>query len=282
MRVDLQIHSDALPHHSSWRPSTLIPALRVAGISVFAITDHNTTAGVAAMRAAADQAGIACIAACEIDCTYNGKLWHALLYGIDPHHPDILELCASVDARNMLDARRILRQLTRLGYHMPYDVDPDGKLRGTERHPNVAELAKALARHNILPERVDDDDDEMAGMRIFLAEKHYNPHSLADVITVAHTAGGVAVLAHPGRSKGVYAIPADAADIASMVAVGLDGLEVFYPAHSDEQTAFLHAQAQQHNLLISGGSDSHHPDQPLAQWDATPMLPLLRRCRLRI
>ncbi|MFM7679359.1 MAG: PHP domain-containing protein [Roseiflexaceae bacterium] len=281
MRVDLQIHSDALPHHSSWRTGTLIPALRVAGISVFAITDHNTVAGVDAMRRAADQAGLACIAACEIDCTHNGKLWHALLYGIDPTHPDILELCASVDARNVLDARHILRQLTRRGYHMPYDVDSDGTLRSTGRHPNVAELAKAFAGHNVLPERVD-ADDEMAGMRIFLAEKLYNPHHIADVIGVAHNTGGVAVLAHPGRSKGVYAIPADAADIASMVGVGLDGLEVFYPAHSDAQTAFLQAQAQQHNLLISGGSDSHHPDQPLAQWDATPMLPLLRRCGLRI
>lgn len=282
MRVDLQIHSDALPHHSSWRPGTLIPALRIAGISVFAITDHNTTAGVDAMRRAADQAGLACIAACEIDCAHNGKLWHALAYGIDPAHPDILELCTSVDARNTLDARRILWQLTRLGYHMPYDVDADGKWLGTGRHPNVAELATAVARHNPLAGRVDGDDDEMAGMRMFLAEHLYNPHGMTDVIAAAHNAGGVAVLAHPGRSKGVYAIPADANDIASMVTIGLDGLEVFYPAHSDTQIAFLQAQATQHNLLISGGSDSHHPDQPLAQWDATPMLPLLRRCGLRV
>ncbi len=277
MRVDLQIHSDALPHHSSWRPSTLIPALRVAGISIFAITDHNTTAGVAAMRQAADAVGLACIAGCEIDSVYNGKLWHTLMYGIDPHHPDVLELCASVDARNTLDARRILQRLTRDGYTMPYDVDDDGKWVGSGRHPNVAELATAFAAHNDLPARVD-ADHEMAGMRVFLAQAWYNPHSMADVISVAHNAGGVAVLAHPGRSKGVYAIPADADDITRMVAAGLDGIEVFYPAHSAAQTAFFLAQAQHHNLLISGGSDSHHPDQPLAQWDAAPMLPLLRRC----
>lgn len=276
MRVDLQIHSDALPHHSSWRPGTLIPALRVAGISVFAITDHNTTTGVVAMRAAADQAGIACIAACEIDSAHNGKLWHTLMYGIDPSHPDVLELCTAVDARNALDAQRLQQTLPSEGWQLPTHITNDG------RNPNVAEVATALARHNQLPGRID-ADDEAAGMRFLLARSgSYNPPSVAEVITVAHNAGGVAVLAHPGRSKGVYAIPADADDIASMVAVGIDGLEVFYPAHSDEQTAFLHAQAQQYNLLISGGSDSHHPDQPLAQWDATPMLPLLRRCRLRI
>ena len=37
MRIDLQIHSDALPHHSSWRPSTLITAVRIAGLAVFAM-----------------------------------------------------------------------------------------------------------------------------------------------------------------------------------------------------------------------------------------------------
>lgn len=276
MRIDLQIHSDALPHHSSWRPGTLIPALKIAGIAVFAITDHNTTAGVVTMRAAADQAGLGFVAGCEIDSTHNGKLWHTLMYGIDPTHPDVLELCASVDARNAIDAAQIYRTLVQQGFTLPTIAST------TARHPNVAEVATALATHNQLPNRID-ADHEAAGMRFVLAHAGwYNPPSVAEVITVAQRAGGVAVLAHPGRSKGVYAIPADAADIASMVAVGLDGIEVFYPAHSPAQTEFLLAQAQQHNLLISGGSDSHHPDQPLAQWDATPMLPLLRRCGLPV
>ena len=274
MRIDLQIHSDALPHHSSWRPGTLIPAVRIAGLAVFAITDHNTTAGVSAMRAAADQAGLGFVAGCEIDSAHGGKLWHTLMYGIDPDHPAVLALCASVDARNAGDANQLISQLPREGWQLPDLATSLG------RRPNVADVATALARHNQLPERVD-GDDEAAGMR-FLLERSgsYNPPSVAEVIAVAHQAGGVAVLAHPGRSKGVYAIPADAADIASMVAIGLDGLEVFYPAHTPAQTQFLQQQAELHHLLISGGSDSHHPNQPLAQWDATPMLPLLRRVGL--
>ena len=49
---------------------------------------------------------------------------------------------------------------------------------------------------------------------------------------------------------------------------GLDGVEVYYPAHSPEQRAFYREQAERHGLLITGGSDSHHPSQPLAQWPA--------------
>jgi predicted metal-dependent phosphoesterase TrpH len=120
-------------------------------------------------------------------------------------------------------------------------------------------------------------------MRFLLARQgSYNPPTVPEVIAVAHAAGGVALIAHPGRSKGVYAIPADAADIAAFVAAGIDGIEVFYPAHTAAQIDFYLSQALQHGLLISGGSDSHHPDQPLARWDALHMLPLLRRVGLPV
>lgn len=276
MLADLQIHSDALPHHSSWRPGTLIPALKISGVAVFAITDHNTTAGVVAMRAAADQAGLGFVAGCEVDSAHNGKLWHTLMYGIDPVHPAVLALCASVDARNAADAQRLIAALPAEGWRLPAFA------QDAKRHINVAEVATALAAHNNLPGRVD-GDDEAAGMRFLLARQgSYNPPTVPEVIAAAHTAGGVALIAHPGRSKGVYAIPADAADIGAFVAAGIDGLEVFYPAHTAAQIDFYLSQAQQHGLLISGGSDSHHPDQPLARWDALHMLPLLRRVGLPV
>ena len=276
MLADLQIHSDALPHHSSWRPGTLIPALKISGVAVFAITDHNTTAGVVAMRAAADQAGLGFVTGCEVDSAHNSKLWHTLMYGIDPLHPAVVALCASVDARNAADAQRLIATLPAEGWRMPTFA------QDSTRHINVAEVATALAAHNNLPGRVD-GDDEAAGMRFLLARQgSYNPPTVPEVIAAAHTAGGVALIAHPGRSKGVYAIPADAADIAAFVAAGIDGIEVFYPAHTAAQIDFYLSQAQQHGLLISGGSDSHHPDQPLARWDALHMLPLLRRVGLPV
>jgi hypothetical protein len=198
------------------------------------------------------------------------------MYGIDPLHPAVLALCASVDARNAADAQRLISTLPAEGWRLPAFA------QDSTRHINVAEVATALAAHNDLPRRVD-SDDEAAGMRFLLARQgSYNPPTVPEVIAVAHAAGGVALIAHPGRSKGVYAIPADAADIAAFVAAGIDGIEVFYPAHTAAQIDFYLSQAQQHGLLISGGSDSHHPDQPLARWDALHMLPLLRRVGLPV
>jgi hypothetical protein len=188
----------------------------------------------------------------------------------------VLALCASVDARNAADAQRLIAALPAEGWRLPAFA------QDSTRHINVAEVATALASHNNLPGRVD-GDDEAAGMRFLLARQgSYNPPTVPEVIAAAHSAGGVALIAHPGRSKGVYAIPADAADIAAFVAAGIDGIEVFYPAHTAAQIDFYLSQAQQHGLLISGGSDSHHPDQPLARWDALHMLPLLRRVGLPV
>src|SRR5262249_16400804 len=136
------------------------------------------------------------------------------------------------------------------------------------RPPNVADVGAALARGNDLPGRLAGEDDESAGMRYILTEVPggYRPLGVEEIVAVAHRAGGLAVGAHAGRSKGIYAIPASAGDIAAMAEAGLDGVEVFYPTHTEEQRAFYRQLAQRHGLLVTGGSDSHHPHQPLASW----------------
>jgi predicted metal-dependent phosphoesterase TrpH len=260
MRIDLQIHSTATPHHSSWAPEALAAAAEAAGLQLFAVTDHNTTAGVRAAQAAGARRGIRVIAGVEIDSGFAGKLWHTLVYGAAPDDPALLELCEAVFARNMADAAALQDQLAQRGFRI-------AGLGDLGRPPNVADVGAALARQNTLPGRRAGEDDESAGMRYLLeqAPGGYRPVGVDEVIAAAHRAGALAVLAHPGRSKGIYAIPATEADIAGMAAAGLDGVEVFYPTHTAEQRAFYADLALRHGLLITGGSDSHGPHQALAQ-----------------
>lgn len=263
MHIDLQIHTDALPHHSSWQPEALAEHAARLGMRAIAGTDHNTTAGVRALLAAGARHGVGVVPGVEIDSGFGGKLWHTLVYGVDPDAPAILALCAAVFERNQSDAARLRAELAARGFGLP-GLDALG------RPANVADVGAALARANRLPGRQPADDDEGAGMRYILSELPggYRPVGVDEIIDVAHALGGVAVLAHPGRSKGIYAIPATAAELAALAERGLDGVEVYYPAHSPEQRAFYREQAERHGLLITGGSDSHHPSQPLAQWPA--------------
>lgn len=257
--VDLHIHTNATPGHASWTPETLAAAAVARGLSVIAATDHNTTAGVAALRAAGARYGVHVVTGVELDSAFGGKLWHTLVYGADPTAPALLALCDAVFTRNAADAQRLLAALPELGFVLEPPTPPG-------RGPNVAEVATALAHANALPGRVAGEDDEAAGMRFVLGELPglYRPLGVDEVITVAHELGALAVLAHPGRSKGVYAIPADAHDIAALAAAGLDGIEVYYPSHSAAQVELYARLAHAHGLMVSGGSDSHHPHQALA------------------
>lgn len=263
MHIDLQIHTSALPHHSSWQPEALAEHAARMGMRAIAGTDHNTTAGVRALLEAGARHGVGVVPGVELDSGFGGKLWHTLVYGVDPAAPAILALCAAVFERNQSDAARLRAELAARGFGLP-------GLGELGRPANVADVGAALARANPLPSRQPADDDEGAGMRYILSELPggYRPVGVDEIIDVAHALGGVAVLAHPGRSKGIYAIPATAAELAAMAERGLDGVEAYYPAHSPEQRAFYRQLAERHGLLITGGSDSHHPSQPLAQWPA--------------
>jgi 3',5'-nucleoside bisphosphate phosphatase len=260
--IDLHIHTTATPHHSSWDPDQLAAAAASAGMQAIAAADHNTTAGVRALQAAGARHGVRVIAGVEIDSGFGGKLWHTLVYGVDPKEPALLALCAAVFERNMADAAALQTELTRRGFVI------DG-LDALSRPPNVADVGAALARGNQLEGRLAGEDDESAGMRYILTQipGGYRPVGVDEIIAVARHAGGLAVLAHPGRSKGLYAIPATADDIAALAAAGLHGIEVFYPTHSEAQRTFYRDLALRHSLLITGGSDSHHPHQALAQVD---------------
>ncbi|MBU6335262.1 MAG: PHP domain-containing protein [Chloroflexi bacterium] len=276
MRIDLHTHTTATAHHSSWTPDALVAAARSHGLGAIAATDHNTLASLTALRAAAQGSGLVAINGVELDSGWRTaphepiRLWHTLVYGFHADDPGLRQLCAAVSQRNHADATALQAQLRRAGMRL-------GGLEALGRPANVADVAIALARENDLPDRLPGERDEAAGMRAVLACDGYHPVTVAEVIDVAHRAGGIAVLAHPGRDSGVAAIPARRADVAALAALGLDGIEVFYPSHTDAQRTALLQWAEELGLLVSGGSDSHHPHQPLAAWDHPALAPLLRR-----
>ena len=114
--IDFHIHTTATPHHSSWAPEQLAGAAASAGLHAIAAVDHNTTIGVRALQAAGVRHGVRVIAGVEIDSGFAGKLWHTLVYGVDPEEPALLALCAAVFERNMADAAALRVELARRGF----------------------------------------------------------------------------------------------------------------------------------------------------------------------
>ncbi len=103
------------------------------------------------------------------------------------------------------------------------------------------------------------------------------------VVDAAHQAGGITVIAHPGRGDSVGLVPDE--DLAKFLPeIPVDGLEAHYRSHSDTDTALYRRIAHDRGLLISAGSDSHAPNTPVdpMSWQATWSRDLLNRLGIEV
>jgi predicted metal-dependent phosphoesterase TrpH len=219
------------------------------GIRVMSVTDHDTRAGEAAARAAADAVGIELISGIEVTSVHRGRDVHVLGYGLPADAPGLDAVIRSQRQQRIERAREIGERLGRLG--APIDVD---RLIAAA----AAASGKALARPQIAQALVD------AGHVSSIAEAFdrylddsapaYVPHrgiGPAEVVALLVRSGGVASLAHPGRVRDVDSIVGDLVD------AGLGCIEAYHSSHDEAaQNHFLEV-ARRFDLGVTGGSDFH-------------------------
>ncbi len=104
---------------------------------------------------------------------------------------------------------------------------------------------------------------------------------IAAVVDAAHRSGAVCLIAHPGRGEGYTCYDTQLLDELRRQ-VPIDGLEVYYPAHTSEQMAMYREYAKTHRLLTSSGSDSHGPEKKPIKYRAKLSQSLLERLGIEI
>lgn len=245
MLVDFHCHTEA--SDGSLSATALLDAMRARGVSICSISDHDTVAAYDALPHGSGLSAPRLISGVEINTTYSGNEVHVLGYGFSlvPDSPLRATMAANLRARRAR-VERMVAQLRASGYALEYaDVVREARGAVSLGRPHVA---KALVRRGLVR------DVERAfrtllsrGTPGYVAADHIRPHEAVGAIAAA---GGVSVLAHPGRLR-------DEGIIAELVGAGLDGLEVFYPAHGPGQTAHFRALAERYGLVMSAGSDFH-------------------------
>lgn len=241
-RVDLHMHSTA--SDGSQPPADVVAQALTAGVRAIALTDHDTVAGVAPARAAAEGTALRVIAGVELSAYQGDEETHLL--GLHLTDLDAMDrmLGAFREARRDRGMRMVER-LNEIGVKITFDDVLEVAGGGAIGRPHVA---KALVENGWARDNRDAFDRYLGNGRPACLEKRRL--TLRDAIAMVHQCGGIAVLAHPGGEGTLTRLTA-------LKEMGLDGVEVLHPSHSAEDRKRLLAVCEHLDLVPSGGSDSH-------------------------
>jgi len=257
--IDLHLHTTA--SDGCCAPRELVERAAQAGVTVMAVTDHDTTAAVAEVRAAARAHGIQPISGIEITAVDEGRDLHVLGYLFDPLNEALGAFLLTQRAARIARVEVIGLRLAARG--LPIDVEP--LVRQARR-----ESGRSIGRPQVARAMVDAghvaDTNEAFDRWLGRGCPGYVPSAgvaAEAVIEIIHQAGGIASLAHPGKSGLEARIP-------SLAEAGLDAVEAFHPDHDASLVnQYIHI-ARELDLLLTGGSDFHgDPEHGLAPGSVT-------------
>lgn len=265
MRYDLHCHSTC--SDGLLAPGEVVRRAASRGVDVLALTDHDEIAGIAEARAAADDAGITLVAGAELSVSWEDVTIHVVALAFDPAHEGLARGLEQIRSGRDSRARRIAGSLADAGIRDAYE----GARRyvTSERLISRTHFARFLVEAGYAREMKD-----VFSRYLTPGRPGYVPHAwaaLEDAIGWIHAAGGLAVLAHPGRYKvtttGLGRLLAEFRDC------GGDAIEVLSPSHSAAQVEQFAACARNHGLAASCGSDYHGPGESWLDLGGLPPLP---------
>lgn len=265
MNVDLHCHSTA--SDGLLAPATLVERACAGGVTMFALTDHDEIAGLGEARAAAQVRGLRFIDGVEISVTWRGTTLHVVGLNIDPANDALVRGLETVRGSRVRRARRIAESLEAAGI--------SGSFEGAMAHVENPEIVSRTHFARFLVQRGYARDVRSVFHHFLVSGKPgYVPHewaALADAVTWIRAAGGLAVIAHPGRYK--LSKPELRELFAEFIRSGGAGIEVITGSHSPEQYLEFAALAREFGLLASRGSDFHGPGESKIDLGALPQLP---------
>jgi predicted metal-dependent phosphoesterase TrpH len=244
--IDLHLHTTISDGRCT--PHELVDRAAAAGLSVMAVTDHDTVGGVLDALERCATHGIVGIPGIEITAVEDQRDVHMLAYFFDPADRTLLEFLAGQREVRIARVQAIAARLDALG--MPVDVAAALAEARTHRGRSIGrpKVARAMVDAGYVADTREAFDRWLGrGGPAFVPRTGAAPEQ---VIAIVHAAGGLVSLAHPGRTR-------IDERIAALRDAGLDALEVYHPDHDGVNVARYRQIAAELGLLVTGGSDFH-------------------------
>jgi 3',5'-nucleoside bisphosphate phosphatase len=244
--IDLHTHTTASDGRCS--PAELVSRAAEAGLTVLAVTDHDTVAGCEAAAVACAAAHITFVPGIEITAIRFGGDVHVLGYFVDIHSPALQEFLSAQRQRRVERMQQMIARLASHGIRLDADAIVQPALDDPSKAAGRPWIARALVAGGHVASTNEAFETWLArGRPAFVPRTGAPPE---EVVTRIHDAGGIASLAHPGLLGHDDWIPEFAAG-------GLDAIEAFHSEHDTLMTATYLSIAKRLKLAISGGSDYH-------------------------
>ena len=264
--VDLQTHTHL--SDGDWIPEALIDHFVQESFATAAITDHDRVDTMVTIQKIAHERGFPLLVAAEMTTRWQNSLVDILCFGFEANPAPLQQLCDAIQQNQAETCTTVYKNLVN-GGHLPQHNEAELTsitTATTSKQPHL--LFDLFERHNPALE------DPFSIMQKAGHKLCTNP-TLA-VVEAVHEAGGVALIAHPGRTDGFATFDSQLLD-QFRAEIPIDGIEVYYPRHSAEQVALYKQYANEHDWLISAGSDSHASDKPPIKYQASLCKRLLQR-----
>jgi 3',5'-nucleoside bisphosphate phosphatase len=240
--VDLHSHSTA--SDGAFAPAVVVQEAHKAGLAAIALTDHDTTAGLAEAQAESDRLGIRLVPGVELSAVENDHETHILGLHLGSTAPIDARLAELREMRRTR-ASKIVDLLNANGVRITFESVLEQAGNAAIGRPHVA---RALIAEGWAADSRDAFDRYLATGRPGFVPKEQL--TIRDAIALIHAAGGLAIVAHPGQQGTRERIELLKND-------GMDGVEVRHPGHSNEDISRLLALVEHFGLVPSGGSDWH-------------------------
>lgn len=260
--IDLHVHTTM--SDGTLTPEEVVGLAVEAGLSAIAITDHDTVSGVAAAQQHSNGTGVLVIPGVEVSTQWDHGILHCLGYFVDTCHPELQSVLSYLVQARIERVPRIVEKLQAQDVGISLE---DVGFEVKEGVPGRPHVANALIRKGIVRSIQEAFDRFLRrGAPAYVEKVKLSP---ADAIGAILTAGGVPVLAHP------YSLKLDDPEILghtlrNLVDLGLQGIEVYYPEHTREQTDLYRHLAARFDLAVTGGTDFHGANKPTTKLGFIP------------
>ena len=242
--ADLHVHTTASDGQLS--PEAVVALAHQQQLHTIAITDHDTTAGV--NPALAHSHDLSVIPGIELGSRDENHAVDILGYFLDIHHPGLQQRLNAFQQGRQQRGQAILTRLAEIGVPVDWARVMNFAQGDTIGRPHIAQALVEAGYVQTMTQAFESYIGD--GRPAYVARQTFSPE---EAIQLIHDAGGAAVLAHPVFVKDFPAM------VERLAPAGLDGIEVFYPAHTPKIKVRARHLARQFDLVMTGGSDFHGP-----------------------